>query len=180
MKVTDFFSHDWKDCSVRWRHDSIISQAMSFKRCSRCWRNSASGQCRSRMNDWRASNFQKRSSDVAQPFLKFCFFVHRVVWSSNRCRKDRSVGVLREEDYVNVSSDSLWKRFVVFIRKSISKTIMHFKFESNFTKNEQHIFIIFFRGFKGWWSEEGGKDEDINSLIFCDVIFGSSNDNVTI
>lgn len=73
MKVTDFFSHCWKDCSVRWRHDSIISQAISFKRCSKCWRNSASGQWRSRMKDCSASSFQKRSSDVAQPFLLFVF-----------------------------------------------------------------------------------------------------------
>lgn len=78
MKVTDFLSHCWKDCSVRWRHDSIMSHAMSFSRCSRCWRNSASGQWRSRMNDWSASNFQKRSSEVAQPFLDFSM---RFVWS---------------------------------------------------------------------------------------------------
>ena len=52
-----------------WMQDSIISQAMSFSRCSRCLPNSASGQCRSRMNDCRASSFQNRSSDVEQPFL---------------------------------------------------------------------------------------------------------------
>lgn len=69
MNVTLFFNHDWYAPSVRWMQDSIISQAINFSRCSRCWRNSASGQCKSRMNDWRASNFQNRSSDVAQPLL---------------------------------------------------------------------------------------------------------------
>ena len=70
MKVTDFFSHCWKAVSVLWMQDSIISHAMSLRRCSRCWRNSASGQWRSRMKDWRASSFQNRSSDVAQPLLQ--------------------------------------------------------------------------------------------------------------
>ena len=50
--------------------DSIISLAMSFNLWLRCEANSGSGQCRSLMNDWRASNFQNRSSEVAQPLLK--------------------------------------------------------------------------------------------------------------
>lgn len=67
MKVTVFLSHDWKPPSVRWMHDSIISQAINFNRCSKCSRNSSSGQCKSRINDCNASSFQNRSSDVAHP-----------------------------------------------------------------------------------------------------------------
>ncbi len=49
---------------------SIISLAMSLSLCSRCWANSSSGQCRSITNIWRASSFQNRSSDVAEPLLR--------------------------------------------------------------------------------------------------------------
>ena len=56
--------------TYRWMQDSIISLAMSFNLWLRCEANSGSGQCRSLMNDWRASNFQNRSSEVAQPLLK--------------------------------------------------------------------------------------------------------------
>lgn len=107
MKVTDFLSHCWKDCSVRWRHDSIISQAMSFKRCSRCWRNSASGQCRSRIKDWRASSFQNRSSEVAQPFL--CSFNAVCVKIEIGCRERkirvRCVGFSWSEKVFQVQKD---------------------------------------------------------------------------
>lgn len=48
---------------------SIMSLAMSFSLCSRCLANSGSGQCRSRTNIFRASNFQKRSSEVSEPLL---------------------------------------------------------------------------------------------------------------
>lgn len=56
-------------CTYLWMHDSIISQAMCFSLWLRCWANSGSGQCRSPIKDCRASSFQNRSSDVAQPFL---------------------------------------------------------------------------------------------------------------
>ncbi len=49
---------------------SIISLAMSLSLCSDVGRNSSSGQCRSITNIWRASSFQKRSSDVAEPLLR--------------------------------------------------------------------------------------------------------------
>ena len=49
---------------------SIISHAMSFSLWLRCVANSMSGQWRSRMKDWSASNFQNRSSEVAQPLLE--------------------------------------------------------------------------------------------------------------
>lgn len=65
--VPDFFSDDWKAFSTRVQHDSSISQAMVFSRVSKCSRNCSSGQCRSLMNACSASNFQNRSSDVAQP-----------------------------------------------------------------------------------------------------------------
>lgn len=42
---------------------------MSCMRLSRCLANSSSGQCRSLMKVWRASSFQKRSSDVPEPLL---------------------------------------------------------------------------------------------------------------
>ena len=58
-----------KICYYLWMQDSIMSQAMSFNLCSKWRANSASGQCKSWINDWRASNFQKRSSEVEQPFL---------------------------------------------------------------------------------------------------------------
>lgn len=51
---------------------SIISLAMSFSLCSRCLANSGSGHCRSITNIWRASSFQNRSSDVAEPLLTDC------------------------------------------------------------------------------------------------------------
>lgn len=47
-----------------------MSLDMSLSRVSRCLPNSSSGQWRSRMNDCRASNFQKRSSDVPEPLLR--------------------------------------------------------------------------------------------------------------
>lgn len=49
---------------------SIISLAISLSLCSKWWANSCSGQCRSKTNIWRASSFQKRSSDVAEPLLE--------------------------------------------------------------------------------------------------------------
>lgn len=49
---------------------SIISLAISLSLCSRCLANSGSGQCRSITNIWRASSFQNRSSDVAEPLLR--------------------------------------------------------------------------------------------------------------
>ena len=59
---------------IKWTHlcilDSIISHAISFSLWLRCCPNSGSGQWRSRMNDCSASNFQNRSSEVAQPLLK--------------------------------------------------------------------------------------------------------------
>lgn len=48
---------------------SIMSVAMSLSLCSKWWANSGSGQWRSKTNICRASSFQKRSSDVAEPFL---------------------------------------------------------------------------------------------------------------
>lgn len=47
-----------------------MSLDMSLSRVSRCLPNSSSGQWRSRMNVCRASNFQKRSSDVPEPLLQ--------------------------------------------------------------------------------------------------------------
>lgn len=47
-----------------------MSLDISFSRVSRCLPNSSSGQCRSLMKDCRASNFQKRSSDVPEPLLQ--------------------------------------------------------------------------------------------------------------
>lgn len=49
--------------------DSIMSLDMSFSLCSRCFPNSSSGQCRSRMKVCRASSFQNRSSEVPEPLL---------------------------------------------------------------------------------------------------------------
>lgn len=49
---------------------SIMSLAISLSRCSRCWANSGSGQRRSITNICRASSFQNRSSEVAEPFLR--------------------------------------------------------------------------------------------------------------
>lgn len=49
---------------------SIISLAISLSLCSKWWANSCSGQCRSKTNICRASSFQKRSSDVAEPLLE--------------------------------------------------------------------------------------------------------------
>lgn len=49
--------------------DSIMSLAISFSRCSKCFPNSSSGQCKSRMKVWRASSFQNRSSEVPDPLL---------------------------------------------------------------------------------------------------------------
>ena len=49
---------------------SIISAAISLSLWSRCSAKTSSGQCRSRMKDCRASNFQSMSSDVAHPFLQ--------------------------------------------------------------------------------------------------------------
>jgi len=64
------FSWDSLNLSIHlWIQDSIISQAMCFSLWLRCCANSGSGQWRSPINDWRASSFQKRSSDVAHPFL---------------------------------------------------------------------------------------------------------------
>lgn len=60
--------HVW-DC-YRLTQDSIMSLDMSLSRVSRCLPNSSSGQWRSRMNVCRASNFQKRSSDVPEPLLQ--------------------------------------------------------------------------------------------------------------
>lgn len=51
-------------------HVSIISLAISLSRCSRCDRNSGSGQCRSRMKHCSASSFQNSSSLVEQPLLR--------------------------------------------------------------------------------------------------------------
>lgn len=48
---------------------SIMLLDMSWMRLSRCLANSSSGQCRSLMKVWRASSFQKRSSDVPEPLL---------------------------------------------------------------------------------------------------------------
>ena len=52
-----------------WIQDSIISQAISLSRWLRWVLNSGSGQCKSLIKDWRASSFQNKSSDVAQPLL---------------------------------------------------------------------------------------------------------------
>lgn len=49
---------------------SIMSLAISFSLCSRCLANSASGQWRSSTNICRASSFQNRSSEVAEPLLR--------------------------------------------------------------------------------------------------------------
>lgn len=49
--------------------DSIMSLAISFKRCSKCFPNSSSGQCKSRMKLCRASSFQNISSEVPDPLL---------------------------------------------------------------------------------------------------------------
>lgn len=49
---------------------SIMSVAMSLSLCSKWWANSGSGQWRSKTNICRASSFQKRSSDVADPLLQ--------------------------------------------------------------------------------------------------------------
>lgn len=48
---------------------SIMLLDMSLMRLSRCLANSSSGQCRSLMKVWRASSFQKRSSDAPEPLL---------------------------------------------------------------------------------------------------------------
>lgn len=48
---------------------SIMSVAMSLSLCSKWCANSGSGQWRSKTNICRASSFQKRSSDVAEPLL---------------------------------------------------------------------------------------------------------------
>lgn len=48
---------------------SIMLLDMSLMRFSRCLANSSSGQCKSLMKVWRASSFQKRSSDVPEPLL---------------------------------------------------------------------------------------------------------------
>lgn len=62
--------HSYDEETDLWIQDSIISQAISLSLWLRCWPNSGSGQWRSRMKDWRASSFQNRSSEVAQPLLK--------------------------------------------------------------------------------------------------------------
>lgn len=54
----------------RFTHDSIMSLDISFSRVSRCLPNSSSGQWRSLMKVCRASSFQKRSSDVPEPWLQ--------------------------------------------------------------------------------------------------------------
>lgn len=49
---------------------STMSLAISFSLCSRCLAKSGSGQWRSTTKVCRASSFQKRSSEVAEPFLQ--------------------------------------------------------------------------------------------------------------
>lgn len=49
---------------------SIMSLAISLSLCSRCLANSGSGQWRSSTNICRASSFQNRSSEVAEPLLQ--------------------------------------------------------------------------------------------------------------
>lgn len=49
---------------------SIMSLAISLSLCSRCLPNSGSGQWRSSTNICRASSFQNRSSEVAEPLLR--------------------------------------------------------------------------------------------------------------
>lgn len=49
---------------------SIMSLAISLSLCSRCLANSGSGQCRSITNICRASSFQNKSSEVADPLLQ--------------------------------------------------------------------------------------------------------------
>lgn len=69
LKVTDLCTQD-----------SIISQAIHFSLCSRCILNSSSGQWRSLINDWRASSFQNKSSEVAHPLL------NEKYWEDKLCR----------------------------------------------------------------------------------------------
>lgn len=49
---------------------SIMSLAISLSLCSRCLANSGSGQWRSSTNICRASSFQNKSSEVAEPLLQ--------------------------------------------------------------------------------------------------------------
>lgn len=49
---------------------SIMSLASSLSLCSRCLANSGSGQWRSSTNICRASSFQNKSSEVAEPLLQ--------------------------------------------------------------------------------------------------------------
>lgn len=49
---------------------SIMSLAISLSLCSRCLANSGCGQWRSSTNICRASSFQNRSSEVAEPLLQ--------------------------------------------------------------------------------------------------------------
>lgn len=67
-RTYNFVLHVW--AYYRLTQDSIMSLDMSLSRVSRCLPNSSSGQWRSRMNVCRASNFQKRSSDVPEPLLQ--------------------------------------------------------------------------------------------------------------
>lgn len=63
---------------------SIMLLDMSLMRLSRCLANSSSGQCRSLMKVWRASSFQKRSSDVPEPLLPLTqTHIHR---SEDKCQ----------------------------------------------------------------------------------------------
>ena len=48
---------------------SIMSADINLRRWARCSAKTSSGQWRSWMKDWSASNFHSMSSDVAQPFL---------------------------------------------------------------------------------------------------------------
>ena len=57
---------------------SIISAAINLSRWARCSANTSSGQCRSWMNDCRASSFQSRSSDVAQPLLQIYKYIFTI------------------------------------------------------------------------------------------------------
>lgn len=81
---------------------SIMLLDMSLMRLSRCLANSSSGQCRSLMKVWRASSFQKRSSDVPEPLLPLTqTHIHRsedkcqpVTWGGGGIKGLEGVGVV--------------------------------------------------------------------------------------
>jgi len=59
----------WVSWSDLFTQASIISLAISLSLCSRCFANSGSGQWRSIIKICRASSFQNKSSEVAEPLL---------------------------------------------------------------------------------------------------------------